>query len=606
MAKRIKSSKSKHSESFFVIDDYYNPETKKKTTFVVERLGNLASLMEKYGTDSRDEVVANLKDYVESLRKKDREDKAVVELSLSPDHLISRDSKRVFNIGYLYIRNILCSLGIRDICRTIASERKFRYDLAAIINDLVAARVIYPSSKKSTYETAGKFLESPDYSLADVYRSLNVLSENRYLIERELYRNSAALFEKNTSVLYYDCTNFFFETEEEDGFRMYGKCKENRPNPIVQYGLFMDSDGIPLADYVFPGNQNEQKSLKELEARVEKDFEVSRFIVCADAGLNGWENKVYNDMKRNGAYIVTQPIRKMTRTMREWAISPDGWELEGCPDTFSLKDLEGKDFIDIGGKKRRIRDLVFCKHRWEKRTKKSQSSGGTYTLEENYIITYSRKFADYQDHIREKKLERARKLLGNPGKLTKTNQRDPRYYITEMSMTGDGEVASEKLYEIDEKKIAEEKKYDGFYAVTTDLEDSDLSLIIRSNKQRWEIEESFQIMKSELKTRPMYVSREDSINGHLLTCFMALMVYRLLEKKYLNEKYTCDEVFSTLRDLNITYLNGTNYIPSFTRTEIVDALAETFGFQPSREIITQKYLKKFQRVVNSKKSTKLK
>ena len=145
--------------------------------------------MEKYGTDSRDEVVGNLKAYVESLRKKDREDKAVVELSLSPDHLIIRDSKRVFNIGYLYIRNILCSLGIRDICRTIASERKFRYDLAAIINDLVAARVIYPSSKKSTYETAGKFLESPDYSLADVYRSLNVLSENRYLIERELYRN---------------------------------------------------------------------------------------------------------------------------------------------------------------------------------------------------------------------------------------------------------------------------------------------------------------------------------------------------------------------------------------------------------------------------------
>ncbi len=220
--------------------------------------------------------------------------------------------------------------------------------------------------------------------------------------------------------------------------------------------------------------------------------------------------------------------------------------------------------------------------------------------------TYSRKFADYQDHIREKKLERARKLLGNPGKLTRTNQRDPRYYITEMSMTGDGEVASEKLYEIDEKKIAEEKKYDGFYAVTTDLEDSDLSLIIRSNKQRWEIEESFQIMKSELRTRPMYVSREDSINGHLLTCFMALMVYRLLEKKYLNEQYTCEEVLSTLRDLNITYLNGTNYIPSFTRTEIVDALAETFGFQPSREIITQKYLKKFQRIVNSKKSTKLK
>ena len=606
MAKRIKSSKSKYSESFFVIDDYYNPSTKKKTTCVVEKLGNLASLMEKYDTDSRDEVMRQLKAYVDELRRQDREDRAPVSLHLNPDHLIEKDSKRVFNIGYLYVRNILCSLGIKDICKKISDEYKFQYDLAAIMNDLVSARIIYPSSKRSSYELAGRFLDAPEYSLMNVYRSLKVLSEKRYFIEKELYKNSSLLFKKNTSVLYYDCTNFYFEIEEEDDFRKYGKSKENRPNPIVQYGLFMDADGLPLADYVFQGNTNEQKSLRELESTIESDFEVSKFIVCADAGLNGWENKVYNNMKKNGAYIVTQPIKKMKKNLKEWTISPDGWELMGYPGKFNLDALTDQEYIDIEGVKLKIKDLVFYKHRWEKRTQKSESSGGKYTLEENYIVTYSRKFADYQKHIREKKLERARNLLDNPGKLTKTNQRDPRYYISKASITKNGELASETVYEINEEKIAEEEKYDGFYAVTTDLEDKDLSLIIKANKQRWEIEENFEIMKSELKTRPMYVTKEESIRGHLLTCFVALLVYRLLEKKYLNEKYTCSELFKTLRDLNITYLNGTNYIPSFTRTEIVDELAEKFGFQPSREIITQKYLKKFQRVVNSRKSTKLK
>lgn len=182
-------------------------------------------------------------------------------------------------------------------------------------------------------------------------------------------------------------------------------------------------------------------------------------------------------------------------------------------------------------------------------------------------------------------------MLNKPGKLTKTNQRDPRYYITKTSVPKNVEAADETVYAIDENKIAEEEKYDGFYAATTDLEDDVLSLIISTNKQRWEIEENFEIMKSELKTRLMYVSTQESIKGHLLICFIALLVYRLFEKKYVKEKYTCTQLFDTLRELNLTYINGTNYIPSFKRTEIVDDLADVFGFQPSRKIITQKYLK---------------
>lgn len=606
MAKRLKVSKSKYSESFTIIEDYYNHDTKKSTTFIVERLGNLESLMEKYNTDSRDVVMQNLKAYVNELRKKDKEDRSVINISIGANDLIDLNSKNVFNIGYLYIRNILCSLGIADICRQISEKYRFKYDLTDILVDLVCTRVIYPSSKKSSYESAKKFLKEPTYPLADVYRSLKPLCNERYLIEKKLYENSSKMFKKNTSVLYYDCTNFYFEIEEEDDFRKYGKSKENRPNPIVQYGLFMDADGLPLADYVFQGNKNEQFSLRELEAKIEDEFKVAKFVVCADTGLNGWENKVYNDMKKNGAFIVTQPIKKLKKPLKEWAVSHDGWKLQGYPDTYNLDDLADKETIEIEGKKRKISDLVFYKQRREKTTKKTASSKTKYILEEQIIVTYSRKFAVYQKHIRDKKLERARELLKNPGKLTKTNQRDPRYYITETAITKDGEVAKEKVYEINESKIAEEEKYDGFYAVTTDLDDDDLSLIINANKQRWEIEESFEIMKSELRTRPMYVQQEDSISGHLLTCFIALLVYRLLEKKFLKEKYTCTEIFSTLRDLNISHLNGTYYVPAFNRTPLVDDLVEIFGFQPSRKIIQQKNLKKFQRVVNSKNSTKLK
>ncbi len=604
MAKRLKTTKTINSESFYVIDDYTDPKTKKRSSFIVERLGNLHSLYEKYNTDDRDVVVSHMKAYVDELKLKDKEEKQLVAINLSPSKLIPLNDERVYNIGYLYISNILNSLGLKKICDDISSRHQYQYDLSAILNDLVSSRIIYPGSKRSSYEDAAHFLDQPDYSLNDVYRSLSVFDEERYFIEKELYVNSSKLFKRNNSVLYYDCTNFYFETEEEDDFRKYGKSKENRPNPIVQYGLFMDANGLPLADITFDGNKNEQFSLRELENTIEKDFHLSRFVVCADAGLNGWENKVYNDLKYNGAYIVTQPIKKMKKDIREWSIDPEGWKVIGSNQTFNISKL-GKTTV-INGKEYVTSELIFYKDRWLKESKKTERLSGKYTLEEHLIVSFSTRFQKYQKHIRDKKLERAEKLLNNPGKLNTTNPRDPRYYISKTSITENGEVADNASYCINEKRIQEEKKYDGFYAVTTDLEDEDLGLIINANKQRWEIEESFEIMKSELKTRPIHVSTKSAINGHLLTCFMALLVYRILEKEYLKEEYTCCEIISTLREMNITHVGGNNYVPSFKRTEFIDKLAEIFGFQPSREVLTQKYLKKFTRVAKSRKSTKLK
>lgn len=538
------------------------------------------------------------------LKKEDKEAKADVQLSLSSAKLIEKDKRRSFNIGYLYPLSILKSLGIKEICSSISSKYKFEYDFENILCDLVSARIIDPQSKRSTYEIAKSFLEAPSYELHDIYRSLSVLCDERYFIESELYKNSKDVYSRDTSILYYDCTNFFFEIEDEADFCKYGKCKENRPNPIVQYGLFTDTDGLPIADIVFEGNKNEQFSMRELEEQIETDFNLSKFIVCADAGLNGYENKVYNDMKGNGAFIVTQPVKKLGKVLKEWALERNGLHLFGHSGTYDITDIG--DTLTIDGKAYDTKSLVFYKERWEKTNKKSEVANGKYALEEHYIVTYSKKYDDYQKYIRNKKLDRARKLLNNPGKVNPKNQRDPRYYITETKTTKNSEVADEKYYSINEELIKEDEMFDGLYAVTTDLEDDDISTIINANRRRWEIEESFEIMKSEFKTRPMYVTRENSIKGHLLICFIALLVYRTFEKKHLNEKYTAPTIIHTLRKLNVIYLGGNIYVPSFTRTDMVDSLADAFGFQPSKEVLTQKYLKKFLRTVKSKKSTKMK
>lgn len=604
MAKRIKISKSKNSESYSIIDDYTHPQTKKRSTFVVESLGSLDSLKQKLGTDSKQVVLDHINRHVEQLRLLDKQEKEIINIPLSQYRLIPQNENRLYNIGYLYPRNILFSLGIKNICDQIKSRHRYKFDFCRILSDLISARIIFPGSKRSTYDDAHHFLDTPEYELHHLYRSLPILAEERYFIESELYKNSEKIYKRDTSILYYDCTNFYFEIEDEYDMCMYGKSKENRANPIVQYGLFMDAKGIPIADIVFDGNKNEQFSMKELEEKIEKDFEFSRFIVCADAGLNGWENKIYNDKKANGAFIVTQPVKKLKKILKDWATSSSGWKILGHDGCYDISELE--DTVVIDGITHNSDDIVFYKDRWEKTTKKSKDTGKNYTLEEHLIVTYSYKYKKYQQYIRSKKLERARKLLDNPGNINTKNPRDPKYYIKKMTTTKNGEIADEDYYSLDEDKIKEDETYDGFYAVTTDLEDSDLPAIINANRQRWEIEENFEIMKSELKTRPMYVTKEESVKGHLLICFISLLVYRILEKEYLKEKYTCDEIITTLREMNITHLGGNNYIPSFTRTKITDELAQIFGFQPAREVLTQKYLKKFTRVVNSRKSTKLK
>ncbi|MFA1014391.1 IS1634 family transposase [Dubosiella newyorkensis] len=595
MSIRLHSTSSKGSVCYYIKEDYTNPLTKKRTTRNRQSLGNLSSLMEKYSVSSREEVESILKMEIEAMRKAE---KKLITLDFDSSALLPLDSVSSFNVGYLFPWKILSMLGISAICRSIAQRNNFKFDLEEIMRLLVCARIIAPGSKKGTLDTARSFYRCPLPNLHDVYRALPVLAQERYFIEKEIYKNSQKICTRDSAILFYDCTNFYFEIEEDDDFRRYGKSKENRPNPIAQYGLFTDRGGIPIADICFEGNRNESFSMRELEKTLEKDFGFSRFIVCADAALNGFENKLYNDRKENGAYIVTQPIKKMKKTDREWALDRRGWRILGSEKIYDLDQLGETVFIhghEIPAKK-----VTFYKDRWIKTIKKSHDSGKKEELEEHIIVSYSTKYRNYQRRIREKKLERAEAMLKNPGKITKTtDQRNPRYYIHPIEKDGN----STPEYELDTQRIAEDMRYDGFYAVTTDLKDEDIELIIQANHQRWEIEECFRIMKSELEVRPIFVSRREAIEGHLLTCFIALVVYRILEQ-YLENKYTIKEIIETLKNMNAGRLKGAVYRPTLTRTELTDELAKIFEYQFAYEVIEEKDLNKIVKNANGKNVAK--
>ena len=369
-------------------------------------------------------------------------------------------------------------------------------------------------------------------------------------------------------MLYYDCTNYYFEIEQEDELRRYGKSKEHRPNPIVTMGLFMDADGIPLAFDIFPGNQNEQTTLKPLESKVIKDFDCSGFIFCSDAGLGSKSNRRFNSFG-NRSYVITQSLKKMREEDRTIALNPTQFKKPGSEKLIDLSILDESD--------PEVYETIYYK----------EVPVVNGNMDETVIVTYSPKYKAYQKQIREQQISRAVKMIEQPGKKRKgKNQNDPARFIKITNVTEDGEIAEKKVCELDLDKIRNEEKYDGFYAVITNLE-GDIGEILKINRQRWEIEENFRIMKTDFEARPVYVRREDRIKAHFLTCYISLLVYRLLEKKTGNN-YTCNEILSTLRSMQVTLLSKeSGYIPSYRRTDLTDDLHKAFGFHTDYEFISK-------------------
>ncbi len=557
-------SKSKNATSIYVTKCEY--KNGKRSSRIIEKLGTETELREKLGGQDPYQWA---KEYVAELNRREKEGLREILVRYSPNKLIIKDERRLFSGGYLFLQKIYHELGLDWICSKIESKYKFNFDLNSVLSRLVYGRIIFPASKLATHELSQKFLEPPRFELQHVYRSLEVLAKETDYIQAELYKRSTKMLNRKTGVLYYDCTNYFFEIEQEEGLKQYGYSKEHRPNPIVQMGLFMDGDGFPLAFSINKGNTNEQTTLKPLEKKILSDFELSKFVVCTDAGLSSTANRAYNDMGGR-AFITTQSVKKLKKPLKDWALGAEGWRLPGSPKTYNIDELDEDAHMDS----------TFYKERWIKED----------GLEQKLIITYSIKYKNYQRSIRVRQVERARKLIDtNPTKLKKANQNDYKRFITKLNITADGEVAAKELYSINAKVITDEEIFDGFYAVCTNLDDKP-SEIIKVNHRRWEIEECFRIMKSEFKARPVYLKRDDRIEAHFTTCFISLLIYRILEKR-LGGNYTCSQIIQQLRDLNFLEIPGEGYIPTYTRTDFTDTLHDVFGFRTDNQIVTFAHMK---------------
>ena len=541
----------------------------KRSTEIIENLGSASEICAKYNVLDADQW-AN--DYVQKLREDKQSINHKVLIPFQTDRFIESDKQLSFNVGYLFLQRIFYQLGLPSICRKIKKDNSFDYDLTDILSKLIYSRILSPSSKLSSFDYSKTLIEQPKFELHQIYRALSVLSDNSDFIQAELYKRSKKIIKRSTGVLFYDCTNFFFELEQEDGLKQYGPSKEHRPNPIVQMGLFMDKSGIPLAFCINPGNQNEQLSLKPLELQIIRDFELSKFVICTDAGLSSDANRKFNNYGER-SFITTQSIKKLKSELKEWCLSPDGWELEGSRNKYNISNLEDNE---------ENRKKIFYKQKYIEGYDEERDISFNQTL----IVTYSLKYKTYQRTLRDRQIERAKKYLEHPSTADKRSQTDAKRFIKKTPYTGDGEIASKTKYEINEDVIAEESRYDGFYAVCTNLDD-DPADIAKINHDRWEIEESFRIMKTEFEARPVYLQRDDRIEAHFLTCFIALMIYRILEKQ-LDDEYTCSELIKTMNEMKMRKIDDYGYIPCYTRTKITDALHENAGIRTDYELTTPK------------------
>ena len=561
---KLTISKSKNSTILYMTKSIYIHG--KHTSKVVEKLGTIEEVSARANGE---DPILWAKKYIKEKTQNEKLEKADIISKFSQTNQIEKNIQKLFNAGYLFLQDIYHDLKLNEICKNISNQYKFEYDLNSILSRLIYTRILEPSSKLSSFEASKKFLEQPNFELQHIYRALEVIAKETENIEAEVYKNSLELVKRNTKILYYDCTNYFFEVEQAEGLKQYGVSKEHRPNPIVQMGLFMDGDGFPLAFSINSGNTNEQTTLKPLEKQIIKDFNLSHFVVCTDAGLASRENRVFNNLQ-NRSYIVTQSLKRIKGHIKDWALSSKEWHTLNSNKEFDLNEIDNSS----------ENNEIYYKERW------INENG----LEQRLIVSYSPKYATYQRSLRNAQIVRAQNLINNPSFVSKNKQTDPKRFINSTYVTNDGEVAGKRKLSLNKQAIANEEMFDGFYAVCTTLED-DICEIIKVNKRRWEIEESFRLLKTEFKSRPVYLKNDDRIKAHFTICFLSLLIYRILENK-LDYKFTSSEIIKNLRELNMFEITGEGFIPTYLRNEFTDTLHDKFGFRTDTEIVTKKAIKK--------------
>lgn len=611
---RIKTNNYTNTKSYCIIEDY--KRNGKRTTKVVDNIGNyekVSKLASEQGIDVDTWLNNRLNDY----RKKKGlipSDKKII-IEKYSDKLIQANQINKFNVGYLFLKDIYYSLKIDQIVKTITKKYKFEFDLNEVLSCLVFSRIIYPSSKLKTYELSKNFIETPKFNLENIYRGLTYLNNDLDYIQKELYNNSKSVVDRNTRVIYYDCTNYYFDISEEDDLRKYtGNAKDKKAKPVVGMGLFLDGHGYPIAMNIFPGNTNESTTLIPLQGKIigidpETNIEIEGFdlendktIICTDAAMCTDEIKKFN-IKDGKAFVITQSIKKLKGEYKEEVFKDDGWRIVG-----DLKNVyKLSDFINDKEKSKKHYETIFYKI----------VQTETAHVVQDLIVTFQIKYRDYLRNVRNGQIERAKnKIKSNEdGKKIKlsNNPNDYRRLIKEevniikkdskkKTNNNENSLNEEKKkdqysysYSIDNDIIKEEEKYDGYYGITTNL-NADIEEILKISKNRWEIEENFRILKSDFESGDIYLSREDRITAHFLTCFISLLIYRILENK-LDYKYTNTQIIEKLREMEVYEEKGSGYSPAYVRNDLTDNLHETFGFRTDYEIVNyEDYEKIFHQV----------
>ena len=595
---KLTISKSKNATLYY-IQKSYRTDSGKSSTRTVERLGTIEEVKARFGEENTMDAV---KAYIKELTLADKEQRRDVVVKLSQNKMIKQNEQNSYNGGYLFLQKVYYELGLDKICNKIEKRHKNEYGLNSILSMLLYTRILYPGSKLSSLEDAKNFIEQPKVDIHQVYRALSLLSKESDGIQAAVYKNSLKLGARHDKVIYYDCTNYYFESEEENGLRQYGRSKENRPNPIVQMGLFTDMDGIPLAFCINPGNTAETTTLKPLEDKLKEDFGLSKVVVCTDGGLASYENRK-NDHVGERAFITVQSLKKLEKSLQDWSMETTGWKIAEFKDTnetqkadmdkqhdkeYDLSKLDPKEYAN----------MLFYKERWIKVGKKNDQ------LEQRLIVTFSFKYKEYLQHIREKQIARAQSVIER-GVVEKCGkgQNDPKRFIKRDSCTVDGELAEYTSYSLNQEMIDQEARFDGFYGICTDLEDKATD-IIKTNGGRWIIEDCFRITKTEFEARPVYLQRDDRIKAHFLTCFLALILYKYLAKK-INRAgchFSANNIISTLKDMNFVSVAGEGYIPTYTRTDLTNNLHGSAGFRTDTQIVSKQRMKSI--ISESKKTSK--
>lgn len=572
---KLTVSRSRNSETYY-IQKSYRTDSGKSSTKTVERLGSMEELKARFGEE---DPIGAARAYMKELSAAERKSREDIVIKFKPDVLIRSGEQRSHNGGYLFLQKIYYELGLDYICKKIAKKHNLvKYDLNGILSMLVYTRILYPGSKRSSLEDAKKFFEQPGCTLEQVYRALSLLSTEFNEIQADVYKRSQKLWKRNTQVVYYDLTNYFFEWEEEGGLVQFGHCKEGRPLPIVQMGLFMDRDGFPLAMCIEPGNTAESGTLKPMEQILKDKFGLSKLVVCTDGGLSTYENRK-NDSVGDRSFITVQSLKKLKKHLREWALDNRGWHIDGSGQEYDISTLDSKEYYDT----------LFFKERWDPTP---MSTGET--LEQRIIVTFSFKYREYLSYVRGRQVTRAEALLakGQGATSKRKSPNDAKRFIKAEHVTPDGELAQTASYSLNKEMIDQEAGFDGFYALCTDLSDP-APVIIKLNGGRWIIENGFRTMKTDFDARPVYVRRDDRIRAHFLTCFLALLLYKCLEKKVNRggRHFTTGEIVDTLRSMDFLSVTGEGYVPTYTRTDLTNNLHGSAGFRTDTQIVTKQKMR---------------